>query len=75
MIQVRDSARSSMTPEGMLVTGGAGWATPNQKWTEFFAGEWVRGPDMPTGMYSHCQATVGTRAIVSGMRGICVTLD
>ena len=75
MVQARDSASSSMTPGGMLVTGGGGYSTPNPESTEFFADKWVRGPDMPKGMYRHCQATVGTRAFVTGTGSIFVTLD
>ena len=75
MIQVRDSAASSMTPGGMLVTGGGGYATPNPQSTEFFADKWVKGPDMPKGMYGHCQTTVGTWAIVTGTSSIFVTIN
>ena len=75
MIQVRDSAASSITPGGMLVTGGGRYSTPNPKSTEFFTDKWVRGPYMPNDMYRHCQTTVGTRAFVTGTIGIFVTLD
>jgi hypothetical protein len=65
MAQKRNTAAASMTPAGMMVTGG--WDGNDQlATTEYYSGQWVRGPDMPVAMFGHCQVTVDTSVIVTG---------
>ena len=66
MREKRSGAATSITTQGMLVTGGYNgddWLST----TEYFDGEqWVAGPEMPVGIYSHCQVTVEETVIVTG---------
>ena len=67
MREKRSTAATSITTQGMLVTGGFndddGWLST----TEYFDGEqWVAGPEMPVEMWGHCQVTVEETVIVTG---------
>lgn len=66
MAQKRSSAAASMTPAGMIVTGGRDDNGDTQATTEYYSGQWVRGPDMPVAIAGHCQVTVDTSVIVTG---------
>ena len=65
MKHTRWAPAGSITPDGFLVTGGR---TPGlHRTTEYYNGaEWKDGPDMPIGMESHCQVTIGSTVYVSG---------
>ena len=66
MREKRSGAATSITTQGMLVTGGYN-GDDRLSTTEYFDGEqWVAGPEMPVGMDSHCQVTVEETVIVTG---------
>ena len=67
MRQKRIDAATSITTQGMLVTGGYNADDGTLSTTEYFDGEqWVAGPEMPVKMRDHCQVTVEETVIVTG---------
>ena len=67
MREKRRSAATSLTTQGMLVSGGGNYDDGYLSSTEYYAGgQWVRGPEMPVEMGGHCQVTVGETVIVTG---------
>ena len=67
MREKRSEAATSITTQGMLVTGGVNDDDGTLSTTEYFDGkQWVAGPEMPVGMGGHCQVTVEETVIVTG---------
>ena len=65
MMEKRRGAATSLTSQGMMVSGGYNGAYLSS--TEYYdGGQWARGPEMPVEMAGHCQVTVGQTVIVTG---------
>ena len=64
MIEKRSSAASCNTPNGMFVTGG--FSSSLLSSTEYFSGQWTKGPDLPEAMHAHCQVYTSSGVIVTG---------
>ena len=70
LITGRYIAGASMSPAGILVTGGEDASGTPLSSTEVLTGEgWVAGPDMPVAVAEHCQVSVGSRVYVAGRAG------
>ena len=70
LITRRYYAAASMSPAGILVTGGVDASGTLLSSTEVLTGEgWVAGPDIPVAVWRHCQVSVGSRVYVSGRVG------
>ena len=66
LVTGRVLAGASMSPAGLLLTGG--WAPGTfLSSTEVLKPDgWEAGPDMLVGLNDHCQVTVGSRLYVAG---------
>jgi hypothetical protein len=71
IITERAGAGASMSPAGIIITGGDDASYTTLSSTEVMTGEgWVAGPDMPVAVRRHCQVTVGSRVYVAGRTGV-----
>ena len=73
MLQKRSKAASSMTSQGLLVTGGSDGADTHSSTGyltysagKLTAGKWSPGPDLPGPVRDHCQVSAGGAVYVIG---------
>jgi len=62
----RSGAAASMTPGGLMVTGGYGKGGYLSSTEIFKENVWVTGPSLPVGVEGHCQVQIGDHVIVVG---------
>jgi hypothetical protein len=70
MTTERYLAAASLSPGGLLVTGGLDATNTRLSSTEVLTPDgWVAGPSLPVAVTYHCQVSVGDTVYVSGMSG------